>query len=110
MVPFIPARRCVRVLQLAVFAGAMFTAAAHAVRPDPSDARAAGPPVAYTSAFAGYPRIGDASPVTWRDANDTVACIGGWRVYSREAQAPEAVVPAPDEATWHPGHTGQRQP
>ena len=100
----LPARHCVRAFQLTVLAGATLTAAAQTVRPDPSDARAAVPPVAYTSAFSGYPRVGDGKPVTWREANDTVARIGGWRVYAREAQAPEVATPAPAEANKHSGH------
>ena len=30
------------------------------------------------------------APNAWREANDAVARIGGWRVYAREAQQPEA--------------------
>ena len=94
----IPARHCVRCFHLIALAGATLTAAAQPVRPDPSDPRAAVPPVAYTSPFSGYARVVDGKPVTWREANDTVARIGGWRVYAREAQAPEATAPAPAKA------------
>ena len=100
----ISVRHCVRAIPLTVLAGFMLTAAAQTVRPDPSDARATVPPVAYTSTFSGYARVGDGKPVTWREANDTVARIGGWRVYSREAQAPEVATPAPTEANKHIGH------
>ncbi|MBC7378421.1 MAG: hypothetical protein H7346_13450 [Burkholderiaceae bacterium] len=48
--------------------------------------------LSYESSFAQYRRLGDEKPVSWRDANDTVARIGGWRVYAREAQQPD---PAP---------------
>ena len=100
----ISVRHCVRAIPLIVLAGFTMTAAAQTVRPDPSDARAKVPPVAYTSTFSGYARVGDGKPVTWREANDTVARIGGWRVYSREAQAPEVATPAPAEANKHIGH------
>jgi len=110
MVPSIPGRRCLRAFQLAALVGATFTAAAQAVRPDPADARAAVPPVAYTSPFSGYARVGEGKPVSWREANDTVARIGGWRVYSREAQIPEAVAPAPAGGSGHSGHPGHSVP
>lgn len=43
----------------------------------------------YESSFAQFRRIGDDKPVAWREANDAVARIGGWRVYAREAQQPD---------------------
>lgn len=53
------------------------------------------PPVQHQSAFARY-RRGVETPVgSWREANDTVTRIGGWRVYTREAHAPEAPASAP---------------
>lgn len=58
-------------------------------RPDPLDPKAQVPSVRYESAFAQFRRIGDDKPVAWREANDTVARIGGWRVYAREAQQPD---------------------
>jgi hypothetical protein len=66
--------------------------AAKAARPDPLDAKASVPTLSYESSFAQYRRLGDEKPVSWRDANDTVTRIGGWRVYAREAQQPD---PAP---------------
>ncbi len=66
--------------------------AAKAARPDPLDPKASVPTLSYESSFAQYRRLGDEKPVSWRDANDTVTRIGGWRVYAREAQQPD---PAP---------------
>ena len=66
--------------------------AAKAARPDPLDAKASVPALRYESSFSQYRRLGDEKPVSWRDANDTVTRIGGWRVYAREAQQPD---PAP---------------
>ena len=57
---------------------------------DPLDAQATVPAFAYRSALTDYRRIGDEAPVPWREANDTVGRIGGWRAYAREASAPEA--------------------
>lgn len=39
----------------------------------------------YRSAFVGYRGFEDAPPVPWREANDNVGRIGGWRAYAREA-------------------------
>lgn len=62
-------------------------AAQTTVRPDPSNATATVPAVAYQSAFSSYRSARDDSkPQTWREANDNAARIGGWRVYAREAQ------------------------
>lgn len=63
-------------------------------RPDPLDARAAVPPVAHVSPLAVYRRAGELSVGSWREANDTVTRIGGWRTYAREAAAPAASAPA----------------
>ena len=59
-------------------------------RPDPLDPKAQVPSVRYESSFAQFRRIGDDKPLAWREANDAVARIGGWRVYAREAQQPDA--------------------
>ena len=69
--------------------------AAKAARPDPLDPKASEPTLSYESSFAQYRRLGDEKPVSWRDANDTVTRIGGWRVYAREAQQSD---PAPASA------------
>lgn len=58
------------------------------------------PPTTYRSAFSAYRASGDDAVVSWREANDLVGRIGGWRFYAREAQqlpagAPATVVPSP---------------
>ena len=64
-------------------------------RPDPLDANAAVVPLVYRSAFSGYkPLSAETPPLSWREANDTVERIGGWRAYAREANAPAASAPA----------------
>lgn len=73
--------------------------AAKAARPDPLDPKASVPTLRYESSFAQYRRLGEEKPVSWRDANDTVTRIGGWRVYAREAQQPDPVpTSAPESA------------
>ena len=80
-------------------AAAVAMSAAHAqstprpaVPSNPLDAGASVPPLAYRSALGSYRRIGDDKPVPWREANETVGRIGGWRAYAREAA--EAAEPA----------------
>ena len=84
---------------------------ARAVRPDPLDPKASVPALAYESSFSQYRRLGDEKPVSWREANDTVARIGGWRVYAREAQQPDTAPAAkPGEPTPVAAPTGKDTP
>jgi hypothetical protein len=88
---------------LAAVAAALLPAAAMAQgasapppRPDPADAKALVPALQHRSAIADYRRLdGPAPPVPWREANDRVERIGGWRAYAREAQAPAPSASAP---------------
>ena len=84
---------------LAVFAAAADaqTAAPPSAPPraaDPTNPRAEVPAALHVSAFAGYRRHAEAAPTAWKDANDTVTRIGGWRTYAREAAAPATSAPA----------------
>lgn len=62
-------------------------------RADPLDAQARVPSVVHRPALAGYRRLGDDRPVAWKDANEAVNRIGGWRSYAREAQSPAPADP-----------------
>ena len=90
--------------------------AAKAARPDPLDSKASVPALSYVSSFSQYRLLGDEKPVSWREANDTVTRIGGWRVYAREAQQPDPAPAAPaavptDKAKPMPaGHGGHKMP
>lgn len=64
-----------------------------ATRQDPLDAKAAVAPLTYESSFARYRPLSNEKLISWREANDTVARIGGWRVYAREAQQAEPLSP-----------------
>lgn len=82
--------------QAAVLAGLLIAAlTAHAqpatkpTRADPLDPSASVPTLSYRSSFTQYRRLDEGKPISWREANDAVARIGGWRVYAREAQQPE---------------------
>ena len=71
-------------------------------RADPLDPKARVPAVTHTSSFAAYRRLGSDVRTPWKEANETVNRIGGWRAYAREAQAAEA--PAPAAAPPAPAH------
>ena len=79
---------------LAASSAALAQPAAEPARPDPLDARAAVAPVVYSSPFAQYRPFAVQPPGPWRDVNDVVGRIGGWKVYAREAQASPVPVPA----------------
>lgn len=61
---------------------------------DPLDPRATVPPSTYRSVLSGFRGARDTPLENWKEANDKVARIGGWRVYTREAQEPEPPPPA----------------
>jgi hypothetical protein len=61
---------------------------------DPANAEAHVEAIIYRSTFTGYRSLRDEPVATWKVSNDLTAKIGGWRVYAREAQQPEA--PAKD--------------
>lgn len=60
-------------------------------RPDPLAADASVPPAVHRSALDGYRANRDASLRSWKEANDEVSRIGGWRAYAREAARGDAV-------------------
>jgi hypothetical protein len=48
------------------------------------------PIVQYKSAFSNYVPYSEQEIVSWRQANDLVGEIGGWRTYAKEAQAKDS--------------------
>ena len=56
-----------------------------AAAPDPVDPDTAIPASVYVSPFSDYRPLGEDKNTIWKDANDTVGKIGGWRAYAREA-------------------------
>lgn len=50
-----------------------------------TDAHAPVPPTLYQSPFMGYRELGADQATAWKDANDTVRSIGGWKAYAKEA-------------------------
>lgn len=107
-------RRCLPVVALLAVAP-WLQAPAHAQgtagrteRADPLDPQARVPAATHQSPLAGYRRLGDDKPLPWREANDTVTRIGGWRAYAREAQQPEPAASAPAGRGAAPGHGGHK--
>lgn len=93
-----------RALLLANAAAAALNSGAQPAPPDPSIASAPVPRVSYTSAFAGYRPFADDAMTPWRQANDTAAGIGGWRVYAREARQPTPASALPAASAAHGAH------
>ena len=99
---------------LAAFAAmALVLALPAGARPDPLSPRAEVPPPRTPAALRGYRPATTPEPGQWREANDNVARIGGWKTYLREAQQADAataaasVAPAasaPRPAGPHHGH------
>ena len=65
--------------------------------------------VGYQSPISGYQPYADQPVQPWREANDRVGRIGGWRAYAKEAAAGESPkeTPAVDA---HSGHHGGTKP
>ena len=83
-----------------------------AVSPSPAmaPAAAATQPTApvFRSAFEGYQPYTEQKMAPWKEANDNVGQIGGWRVYAREASqpdTPEAAAKAAEPANPKAGGT-----
>lgn len=77
-----------RFLSCGALLAAVSTALA-APPPDPADPTAPVPELRPRTALSAYRRLADDPPLPWREANQRVTRIGGWRSYLREAQAPE---------------------
>jgi hypothetical protein len=104
-------------------------ATAFAQQPAPSVARAPAPDAApssvYRSAWSGYRPFADEKLISWKDANDEVRLIGGWRTYLRESQgqpsesagaastaptAKDSAKPTPSDAGAAQGHDAHNKP
>jgi hypothetical protein len=56
------------------------------------------PAVEYQSIFDRYLKYVEQPVAAWRESNDNVGRVGGWRAYAREAHrpdVPDAIAPAP---------------
>lgn len=75
---------------------------ARPARPDPLDPTAEVPALRYRTSLNPARGAEAGKPLAWRDANEQVGRVGGWRAYAREAQA----VPAPTGDKGQAGHAG----
>jgi hypothetical protein len=103
-------RRSVAAVGLLIAASVPAQPAPPPGRPDPLDAAAPVPPVLHRSTLGAYRPAHEVAVGSWKDANDAVARIGGWRTYLREAQAPapsagasSPAPPAPPASSGRPG-------
>ena len=91
-----PSWRALLPAALFVVAGTAQPQPAALGRADPLNPKAEVPALQHASALADYRRLADDKPVAWKEANDTVHRIGGWRAYAREAsQSASAPTAAP---------------
>lgn len=66
---------------------------------NPADPGAQTPSLQYKSPFAGYRPFASGAVGPWREVNDEVARIGGWKAYAREAyEASKEAAPAREAA------------
>jgi len=82
---------------------------AWAAQPDPLDAEAVTPALEYRSPLGAYRGFAEQPQQDWREANDLVGRIGGWRAYALEAweEPADAGDEAPaneQQANPHAGH------
>ena len=68
-----------------VMAAGLCARAAVSAPPDPVSEKSIVAPLQYQSPFRDYRRLGDDKLIPWKDANDEVGRIGGWRAYAKEA-------------------------
>lgn len=87
-----------RPTRLALLVFPAWASIAAAQTPAPATALPQAASTAYRSALEGYQPYTDEKIVPWKEANDQVGRIGGWREYAKEAaraapgqQAPDAV-------------------
>lgn len=61
-----------------------------AVATAPDNTASVGASFQYHSVFAQYQLFNEQQVLPWKNSNDTVGKIGGWRFYAREASQPDA--------------------
>jgi hypothetical protein len=101
----LPARWLAALPALAALTVSAQTAATSPPAPTPNT------PAAYRSALEGYQPFGDDKLRPWKESNDTVGKIGGWRAYAKEASEPQASGgPAPAASGAAHPHAGHGKP
>ena len=111
---FIAPTRAAALAVPAVLAAALWATGALA-QPSPSPNLTPAPPLSeaapasFKSATEGYQPYTDEATINWKAANDTVAQIGGWRAYAKEASAP-STTPTPTPSAAAASATGAAKP
>lgn len=82
---------------------------AQAQSPAQASPAPASSPVEFRSSFEGYQPYTEEKIINWKEANDRVGRIGGWRAYAKEAQQPSGGS-APPEAKPADPHAGHSKP
>ena len=82
---------------------------AQAQSPAQTSPAPASSPVEFRSSFEGYQPYTEEKIINWKEANDRVGRIGGWRAYAKEAQQPSGGS-APPEAKPADPHAGHSKP
>ncbi len=82
-------------------AATLVTGSPATVAASPLPLTVAASPLPFESTLLRYKPMTDQKLGSWRDANDTVTRIGGWRSYLKEVQTPDAktTTPAASSAT-----------
>lgn len=75
-------------------------------RPDAMDAKTVVPLATYESPFNGYRPFSEEKVAPWKDTNDTVGRIGGWRAYAKEAAPPKPDAGSDPSGATQPGPAG----
>ncbi len=106
---------CLAFSMVSMLAGAGSAGATGPVtRADPADPKAAVPAARYVSPLSGYRGFAEQELAPWREANDLVRGLGGWRAYASDkvpdlpplqGTRPRPETPAAKPAT-EPGHSG----
>lgn len=63
-------------------------------------------PLHFSSTYTHYQKFSDPPILSWREANDAVEKIGGWRFYAKEATLPDAA----DASTDHKSRSQVKEP
>lgn len=88
-------------------------------RPDPANPKLEVPPVRYESAFAGYRPFRDGPVASWRESNELVEKLGGWKAFASDkvpdipgspGSGKEPASIAPSKAPGPAGHAGHKAP
>ena len=94
---------------LALLAALAMWPGAHAQTPAQASPVPASSPAEFRSSFEGYQPYTEEKSISWKEANDLVGRIGGWRAYAKEAQQ-LAAPGTPQMSNPADPHAGQSKP